>query len=163
MYNDFRPIPAAQLQQAYKLARTFGHEWAETIDLAASPHWSVELIRETVRMMTLGNAESPGGIIAPEYDGHNVHHTTGTGRLAWSVEPDGHVIFFVNRPQGRVLFSTVSPDGQILVRRESDGIEIFQRHVWALAEALKALVDETGVEEALAPIMAEAIPEPDLA
>lgn len=138
-------VPAAQLRAAHRLAAKFNHEWALAIyDHVDRPEgWTIDEIVEVTR--SVRNVYLPPGLECPEVGVDGViHHTTGTGRLEWSIFPDGDVEIVVNRPQGHVLGATRKADGRFFVTRINPYIPIYVRHVDILHKAFVALGWEGG-------------------
>lgn len=107
-----------QLDTAFRLAWAHNHDWARAVgvededgrarlrddiadelfgpDLALRP---TQTRVETVILAEtdLGSPEGIGGILAPEFAGWRIAHTTSSGRLRWSVGPGGELDLFVQR------------------------------------------------------------------
>ncbi len=85
-------LTPAQFAAARALASAHFHLWGGvpegTYDLDAIRAWSE----------SENAGDSFPGIEAPEMDGSNIVHTTGTGRLTWTVERDGDVTLQIFRP-----------------------------------------------------------------
>lgn len=89
-----------QIRTAHRLAATHSHEWAcsitENTAAALVAVGGLDLLSRVVREQ---NGNRWPGIDRPFVDdAGTVHHTTGSGRLRWEVEPDGYVRLWVSRP-----------------------------------------------------------------
>jgi hypothetical protein len=147
-----------QFDTAYTLARAYGHEWAMVPD---NTWWSNhDGNTGRIREITLANGSAIPGIQAPRVDdAGNVVHTTGSGRLSWAISPDGATTLLVRRPyHGSVLRANVG-DG-IAVERLNPDVPIHTRHVEALRRPLAILCGNTAALEAVAGVLAGALPEP---
>ncbi len=89
--------------------------------------------------------EGPSGIPCPVLDEGHLVHTTGTGRIAWTVDAGGLVRIGVYRPAGRAFsIRTALPEGVA----QLPTVEVrlgrhpwWSRHATAAAQAVAALVD----------------------
>lgn len=140
-----------QLAAAHALARAHGHLWATTLEAADLPA-TAEGIRAAVGALHGDDI----GIFYPEvnayeYEGEPtiafIVHTTGSGRLRWTVNSDGDTEITVSRPGGdlfnfRVEFGSDCPV-DVFVNDLTDECGIGQRHVDAAAKALSALTGRT--------------------
>lgn len=83
------PLPPAQAQTCYEVARRLGHRWAVAIADGEIPaaHESLSALREAVQALP-----GDGGIDGPGLDGErNATHQSGHGSIVWTVFPDGGV------------------------------------------------------------------------
>lgn len=161
-------IPWPQLRRLWQLAHSHGHQWAVAVsdDLPnADQHiaWSQRLIAEESFRAFPYNDEIDQGIAgicypdAPDADGY-ISHTTGTGRLTWSVGADGHTHLVISRPTGWCLLANVRPwdaeAGESTILLTPCPVAFKQRHVDALFETLAAIVSPPRAAQAVAPLYA---------
>lgn len=152
---------ATQLRIAHRLAAVHSHEWActlaENTAAAIVAIGGLDLLAAVVRKQ---NGNLWPGIDCPFIDdAGTIHHTTGTGRLRWEVEPDGYARLWLSRPGPAtgetdqwgdavrgpsidVLCAGVGapgPDGQpeYVVLSNPDGV-FHERHLAILANAVDA-------------------------
>lgn len=156
-----------QFVTAWALARHYHHGWAEHREMsfmdvveavheASTPDEACEAIRE--RYVALADKMSREmaahhlmGIPCPELVGRDVVHQTGSGRLTWSVRPDGSVTFIVSTPRGVVAQADVSapemawaPTGEGSVPYVRRTVTTWARdarphHIMALSKAMEVL------------------------
>lgn len=118
MTTCFTPLTQAQFDAALRLARHYGHEWADVwshhgqidgADMAAN----ISAAYGAARAAGYFTVSLPAGIESPVWSGdiddlplgaepHPEHgrvgHVTGTGRTAWRVCADGSVSIEIRRP-----------------------------------------------------------------
>lgn len=142
-------LPIAQLTSAWILARAHGHEWA-TCPYPDTMVWPGARSMEGIAAATAAaRGDSPfSGIDAPLLRGamgphgpegiwavapDTLVHVTGSGRLAWAVNPDGGVRLEIRRP---------SPADQI--RR---AVQAARHAAWVAGEDEDAAVLDTFTDE----------------
>ena len=184
-------LPAVQLTVAARLARTYGHEWAEFVedDESISPAVIAARVaaywREVVDERGRTRAEvfgGPGGIAWPVIDEPGyVAHVTGSGRLRWRVGADGCVDLTITRPGDEIVATAfVAADEQIVCGNATRASgRLYVRHVSALRDAVYAALGLTeariggpdappieegraDIEAAFAPLYAAALPDGEL-
>lgn len=153
-----------QFCTAWALARRYHHGWAsahgmsfmdivEAVHHTSTPEEACEAIRERYNALADGMSKEMAalhlmGIPCPELVGRDIVHTTGSGRLTWTVRPDGSVTFVVSTPRGVVAQADVSapelawaPGGEPYVRRTCSmwAREARPRHIVALSKAVEVL------------------------
>jgi len=134
-------------QRAWALAAAHGHWWSgrleflgvdlfdpKELEAAAVAAWAAE-VAEAAEF-----GGRPWGGVVPHLEDGCLVHATASGRLAWTIRPDGAVSLEVHRPNGRCLEAFVPPHRRV----RSVGIDAgprpaMGRHVECLAEALTAL------------------------
>jgi hypothetical protein len=88
----FTPI---QFASARRIARFFGHLWAEATDAWEPACWTRRQVDDACAKVD----DQYGGVYCPAFDAQRVVQSrTGTRRLVWSVAPDGQVVISVERP-----------------------------------------------------------------
>lgn len=140
-------LTVQQLAAAHKLARWHGHLWATVLEVAELPT-TADGIRAAVRA---AHGDDIGifypDVQAYEYDGEPavvfVTHTTGSGRLRWTVNSDGDTEITVSRPDGDLFnfcvnFGSDTP-AFVFINDLAKETGIGQRHVDAAAKAISAL------------------------
>lgn len=153
-----------QFCTAWALARRYHHGWAAdrrmsfmdivaVVHEASTPEEACELIRELYNSLAEGMSKEMAafhlaGIPCPELVGRDIVHQTGSGRLTWTIRPDGSVTFVATTPRGVVAQADVSApelaysvEGAPYVRRSVNmwAREARPRHIVALAEAVDVL------------------------
>lgn len=157
------PLTDFQATCALHLARVHHHLWAtlQTVPDEQVIEWLVGGRLDLLEAACLEQgAGQPGGItpVIGDDGGHAVvTHTTGTGRLSWSVWPDG-VIISAHRADGPVL--TASGDASDWVDRtmswtlcDADGdtadaahaVDVLPRHLDAIEHALGYPCTDTAI------------------
>lgn len=154
-----------QFCTAWALARAHSHGWATEIPFseivlavehASTPEEACAEIRELYDRFAIPFGIR--GIDCPEFDGPNIVHETVTGRLSWTVWPDGGVTFLVATPYGVVAQADVSaPEVAWADSREYDepipyirrrvnmwARNARPRHIRALNRAISVLNTEPG-------------------
>jgi hypothetical protein len=157
-------LKGLQGKRAYQLARAYGHLWASSArEIVSRKHPATETEYELQNIVldeifengvSIEEIESvsrsfqrpdlPAGIEGPWFDEDgNICHTTGTGRLAWTVYPDGAAMIEMFRPniEGAVLVAWVYTEGGWDVSYARENI-LYERHIDALAEALNAINED---------------------
>jgi hypothetical protein len=133
MLAEFCAMPRVTRLAAWRLACSFGHEWAGC-SLAAVTAGGDALAAEWARVEAEDAATRIGGYLSP-----SAVHTTGTGRTSWAVNAR-HARIDISRPTGVVLSIEVPHDA---LRKVSvlalDTERVFVRHIQALAQVLTAL------------------------
>ncbi|MEI6478387.1 MAG: hypothetical protein WCO52_05375 [bacterium] len=142
--NHSRPIPAAQLQRAVVLAGAYGHEWGSRELLKEELGWdnppAITAAEIQERVATARGDSQFSGISYPSMTGPGeIVHTTGSGRLLWTVHPTGDVDFEVCRPGNEIVLTAkvFKKEGEYwdTVVVEATG-KFFIRHLEALFEAI---------------------------
>jgi len=148
-----------QVSAAYKLARHYGHLWGKVNPLmvqlacedcdqdmeagvgfeAAIAEMCAEIARHAEGYQTKG---LPWGIDSPEFEGRVIVHETLTGRLTWSIYPDGDVSLNVRREVYGDVFKLLAGldhnKEYRIIETQSCG-NCYARHIGAALEALYAL------------------------
>lgn len=140
--EDRECIPVVQLKTAAKLARKFGHLWADLFgDLIAELN---DDSTADVGSLRTACATWPGntvpGITAPSICGTLIQHESATGRLHWKVFADGSAFTAVIRPQGPVIWINFLPDGTVLDCTVNERVVCERRHVDAALGFLLAFL-----------------------
>ena len=122
MYNTSKMV-----EIAWKLAHYHAHQWATVTTTPPSSWdeaWSLyDASCKGLQAWQIGLSPSPV-------------HTTGTGRIKWSVGYNGTATITVNRPNGQIL-SFVVKNSTITDYYKSD--TIYARHWDSILECLRAL------------------------
>jgi len=145
--------------RAYQLASYYGHLWATTaykmvqeafgdefegeedvLFYITDPGLDLEELRQ--RSAQADEMSPVKGIWSPMFDDNdNIVHVTTSGRLAWTIEPDGTTYFEIYRPNvsDYVLAASCNPAAtHVDIDRSLVG-HTYLRHFRALAEALEAI------------------------
>lgn len=167
-----------QWEAAFRLARAYGHEWAEGWSnegpfvgrSLAHVAKSTKERRAGQGFQVLAGIEAPSAL-GPGH-GHPVgtlSHTTGSGRLIWDIRPSGKVELTIERPGGKpVISALVTPHPSLglhahkavaIASDESSRGQYHARHVEALRKALVALVGPSKAKVALRQATAWALPD----
>lgn len=144
MYDD-KALSGHQATTAWKLARSHGHLWAylpeaEAANILTRDGWTEALWGALNAAERLGSGLI-GGIVAPSQHDGVIRHTTGSGRLTWTVDRDGVVTLLVDRPSGPVLLVRIGAEIDVRDLGRYGG-----RHVEALRPALYALLPHPMVD-----------------
>jgi hypothetical protein len=95
--EDIKTLTPEQFKVARALAGEYGHLWAgvpdETYEIEAIRAYSAEEQSENL----------PDGIYFPWLVDDHVMHTTGTGRLSWTIFQSGNTMLEVNRPKNTLV------------------------------------------------------------
>lgn len=161
--RDRFQIAPLQYERARELGVLHGHLWAmampekHPVNYHLARPWTVALIEEISRIHNIGN-KGPLGILAPDWDetGMALTHTTGTGRLTWSVYGDGSVVLSVARPAHAlpgatdpkdetpqlILSASITPDNKLNVSVDTSHPKtvIKERHLCALRSAIRVVL-----------------------
>lgn len=155
------------LRAAHALARAHGHEWAVTleqsdIDRIAETSSTWEDVVQGITSLTLERSEYPYvGILAPSVTlgqwGWSITHTTGTGRVTWTIDPHWGVRIGVHRPDGRIIDATVqiTEDGLYGPIGISVDGTVYRRHI----DALRICLDALGVAADMPPASPDPVSE----
>lgn len=146
--GEYAVLSRAQWRAAWALAHEHAHEWAYNPDVApfilrATDDGEGALMPHTVaQLMEQYSTNMVPGIRSPQVcgEGENVVviHETGTGRLRWTVHPDGSVAAEVHRPHvGSVLVAFFGADGGACHVQQTGPAEL--RHFAALGKVTHAL------------------------
>ena len=148
IYEDYNPIPHQQLVAANKMAAKFGHGWSFKEGFLESYNKPVS---EKAITLIANLLDTVGmGIHAPNIgeDG-NITHSTGTGRLNWSVDVNGSVTVNVKRPLIEWSDENGLNHGERIITAHWNGTDwtiqplipnrIEMRHIKALHKAIQAM------------------------
>lgn len=140
-------LTETQVVAAHKLANTHYHEWRK-LDLELVPR---PITAAGIYKAAQARGLDPMGIMFPSVmiadDGRPyVVHSTGTGRTAWEIAPDGSVSVEISRPAGLLMTATFVYDPAQLRwactefwQEDAEVLPTWRRHAHALARVLKAL------------------------
>lgn len=148
-----------QFCTAWALARAYDHGWATEIPFleivlavehASTPEEACEAIKELYDRFYYSEFPTVAGIECPALDASgNIVHETTTGRMTWTVWPDGAVTFLVSTPYGVVAQADVSAPEVAWTHREDvpyvrRSVNMWARnarprHIMALSRAVGVL------------------------
>ena len=141
-----------QISRAHKLARAFGHEWGNACSeeqlMALIPDGGfssladvIDLIRSITRvrrgMPEWAGIEAPTPVGFPVGFPGEIVHTSGSGRIEWTIFQNGETHIRIRRPGYTAIYAYVNDVG---------GYSVSKGHSNDLGQAVEAVIEERHID-----------------